>query len=91
MGSYGANGFGLCDMHGNVWEWCADWKGEYGTTAVDDPSGATAGSFRVFRGGGWSYGARGCRSAFRYFNSPQYRFNPLGFRVASVPVDMSGK
>jgi formylglycine-generating enzyme required for sulfatase activity len=64
--------WGLCDMHGNVWEWCENLY-------------SSGGSFRVFRGGSWLSDARGCRSAFRDRDSPVYRFNFLGFRLALVP------
>ncbi len=87
------NAFGLYDMHGNVWELCADWYADkyYAESTVDDPLGATAGSCRVFRGGSWSYGARGCRSASRYTDTPAYWSYNLGFRVASSSVDASSK
>jgi len=81
------NAWGLYDMHGNVWEWCQDWYGAYRAEAVDDPSGPAKGSNRVFRGGGWDDFAWICRSAYRNRITPEYRFNPLGFRVAQVPAD----
>jgi formylglycine-generating enzyme required for sulfatase activity len=90
VGSYGANGFGLCDMHGNVWEWCSDWSDDYATTAVDDPTGATSGLVRVSRGGGWHAGAGGCRSAYRW-HAPANWGGSLGFRLASSSVDQSGQ
>jgi formylglycine-generating enzyme required for sulfatase activity len=78
---YGANAFGLYDMHGNQWEWCNDWYGLYGGT-VTDPVGPGAGSGRVFRGGSWDDDARSCRSADRSGIDPSYALINLGFRFA---------
>ncbi len=87
VGSYPANGWGLYDMHGNVWEWCHDLHGTYSTEAVTDPTGATPGTSRVprsshvLRGGGWSGNPVYCRSAYRAWASPTSRDRYLGFRV----------
>ena len=81
-GSFLPNAWGLYDMHGNVWEWCLDWKGYY-AGAETDPKGALSGKVRVFRGGSWYCGAGGCRSASRnYCMPPDNRAYWNGFRVA---------
>ncbi len=82
VGTYPANAWGLYDMHGNVWEWCSDWYGDYPAKSVTDPSGARDALSRVSRGGGWSFGAAFCRSADRSGYAPSVRVNNLGFRVA---------
>ena len=76
------NPWGLYDMHGNVWEWCKDWYGDYLSGHVTDPKGPSSGSCRVGRGGNWGSSARGCRSAYRYSSTPGYRRGSLGFRLA---------
>jgi formylglycine-generating enzyme required for sulfatase activity len=82
VGQKKPNAWGLYDMHGNVWEWCSDWYGDYPRGAVTDPMGASTGSYRVHRGGSWCNVAAGCRSACRSRNVPSYRYSLLGFRLA---------
>ena len=86
VGSYAPNAFGLYDMHGNVWEWCLDWNGEYPVGYVSDPRGSAGGLERVFRGGCWFNGARYCRSAFRNDGRiPGDRSLSIGFRPVLAP------
>ncbi len=76
------NGFGLYDMSGNVWEWVWDWNGSYSVSPTVDPRGPTGGSYRVFRGGCWSYSAQHVRVSRRGNNGPTGTSNYLGFRLA---------
>ncbi len=82
VGVFAANGYGLADMAGNVWEWTWDWYGNYGTGAVTDPRGAASGAYRVTRGGSYGDLANGLRSAFRVDRVTGNRDYDIGFRPA---------
>jgi formylglycine-generating enzyme required for sulfatase activity len=92
VGEKQPNAWGLHDCHGNVWEWCSDWFGEYSANPwpgkfrlTRDPQGPASSPGRVLRGGGWRCNPRNCRSAFRDFLDPSGRYYFIGFRVA-LPV-----
>ena len=76
------NAWGFHDMHGNVWEWCQDRYGLLPGGEVIDPQGPPFGLKRVLRGGSWGVAAARCRSAYRVWNTPDYRDYTLGLRIA---------
>ena len=82
VGSFVANGYGLQDMAGNVFEWCWDGYGTLGSGGVTDPRGADTGANRVLRGGSWYNYAGYARVSYRYYGSPLLSNNgSIGFRV----------
>jgi formylglycine-generating enzyme required for sulfatase activity len=90
VGEKKPNGWGLYDMHGNVYEWCQDWYGNYPGGSVTDPQGPATGSYRVARGGCWDTDAGGerggCRSEGRGYYSPVRAMYCTGFRPVLAPT-----
>jgi formylglycine-generating enzyme required for sulfatase activity len=94
VGSKLANGYGLYDMTGNVWEWVWDRYGSYATSgkkagadSIRDPQGNKGGEYRVYRGGSWAYDPEYTRVANRYWHDPGYRLFDLGFRLIRSSLD----
>lgn len=85
VGGKKPNELGIYDMTGNVWEWCWDWKGSYGSSSQTNPRGPSSGSYRVIRGGSWIYFASRCRVAIRNNYHPDYSYGGLGFRLVRTP------
>jgi formylglycine-generating enzyme required for sulfatase activity len=82
VGQKQANAWGFYDMHGNVWEWCLDWSGDYPSGSVVDPRGPRSGVGRVLRGGSWFNFASYCRIAYRGISGQGNRNFYTGFRLA---------
>jgi formylglycine-generating enzyme required for sulfatase activity len=90
VGSYAPNAWGLYDMAGNAWEWCADWYARYESAAARDPKGAAEGTERVIRGGSWTDEPASLRVAYRYHAAPDLEADNVGFRLV-VPVEREDK
>ena len=92
VGAYPANNFGLHDMHGNLWEWCADWYDGfyYARSPTRDPQGPREGQFHVVRGGCWRSHAATCRAAYRNALVPNNRDVYTGFRIVGVMARPGG-
>lgn len=87
VATHGVNAWGLYDMHGNVWEWCADWYAKK-LPGGEDPVGPSIGTYRVVRGGCWGHQSADCRSACRSWSyGPDFHCDFLGFRVAVVSTE----
>ena len=82
VGQYPPNSWDFHDMHGNVYEWAADWHATYTSNAQSDPEGPLTGAFRSNRGGSWTFDGTHLPVARRFGNSPTDRFNYVGFRLA---------
>ena len=80
-----ANAWGLYDMHGNVWEWCSDWYGDYPTGSVVDPTGPSSGTYRILRGGCYLCGIDHARSSTRFYDNPDNDDISYGFRLVYTP------
>jgi formylglycine-generating enzyme required for sulfatase activity len=85
VGSFEANGYGLYDMAGNVWEWCQDWYDEdyYSNSPAKNPLGPDTGSYRVVRCGSWYFNTHDLRVAYRINDTPHSRSYDSGFRCVS--------
>lgn len=85
VGTTRPNAWGLREMSGNLWEWCADWLGDYRSAAATDPSGPADAARRAVRGGSWDEDAEGCRVSTRFDLNTSERLPVLGFRPVFAP------
>ncbi len=85
VGSYPPNAWGLYDMHGNVWEWVADWYAPYPNDSLSDPRGPEDGHYKIIRGGSWFFGGESARSSKRKTHRPEHWGFSIGFRIVREP------
>jgi len=89
VASFGANAWGLYDMHGGVWQWCSDWLRYYDEGDAIDPTGPAVGWSRVIRGGAYTSTPADCRSAYRSWAWPDEWSGNIGFRMV-MEIGMPG-
>lgn len=88
IGTKKPNELGIYDMSGNVWEWCEDIYSDYRSSDNNNPKGAKSGTKRINRGGSWRNNTTSCRVSDRSYDSPDFRYISLGFRVVCIPREI---